>query len=151
MNQLAEKLLHSVIPAPHLPSLVPPFLECLLHRSQPRDSALRESKFHGSWEVGDGWNVFLASQEHWKPSFLEKCVYSWWLILQDYTSVQLWVKCAVPGTWTPCYFFYEKKKKKSNQPTNKHIFRTKTLYKLWLTFLINWELNTFSSCGSIWV
>lgn len=66
MNQLVEKLLHLVSPAPHFHFLsphIPKAFGPLVHRNQPRDSALRSPN---SMTAGGGSGV--GEMCSWHPT-----------------------------------------------------------------------------------
>ena len=62
MNQLVEKLLHLVSPAPHFHFLSPHIPKAFGPQESAQRLSTEKSKFHDSWgwERG-GWNVFLAT------------------------------------------------------------------------------------------
>lgn len=62
MNQLVEKLLHLVSPAPHFHVLSPHIPKAFGPQESAQRLSFQKSKFHDSrgWEWG-GRNVFLAS------------------------------------------------------------------------------------------
>lgn len=135
MSQWEEKPPYLLIPAPHFSSHTPGAFAAQGFAQAARGSP----NSRAVWGWVDEWNVFFASQEHLQPFSREI-----WFIhggCQDDTTVQLWVKCIVLWTWPLCTFCYGK----NFRTTNKHIFVTLTLYKLWLTSLVNWELNLFPS------